>query len=331
MKLLTFLICTRDGSATLVECIAHIGRQVGISHEAFEVVIIDNGSTDDTARVALSALADLKCATKFAVESKRGKVNALLRGLRLSEAPLVAVIDDDNLLGDEFALRTVQLFSDFEHLGMVGSANTIKSENVPDWFQLSPGMYGCGSPHLFGELETVDQYRKIASHGVIAGAGSTFRKDPLLRALELDFQFSNNTFRDGRMAVTGEDTELCHLFQYCGYWFGFDKRITLQHRIHRRRLTWPYACQLSRSVGAGGPVYDAFIWMGSNYPRPCGGTWWWLAARRVRKLAKLLPRVLSKRMQPSKEALAWQSELGGLLRLCQERGAFTKKMQEMTP
>lgn len=138
MKMLTLLICTRNGSSTLPECIAHIGRQKDISHEAFEVVIIDNGSVDDTAVVAQLALAELKCATKFAIEFKEGKVNAFLRGLQLSEAPLVAVIDDDNLLGEEFAYRTTQLFSDFEKLGMVGSANTIEGENVPEWFWPAP-------------------------------------------------------------------------------------------------------------------------------------------------------------------------------------------------
>lgn len=329
MKLLTFLICTRNGSATLAECIAHIGRQQNISHDAFEVIVVDNGSTDDTAAIAQSALAGLRSTTKFAVETKEGKVNAFLRGLAMSEAPFVAIVDDDNLIGEEFAFRTTQLFADFPQLGMVGSANTLEAENVPAWFSLAPGMYGCGRPHLEGEIKTIDENRVIASHGVIAGAGSTFRKDPLVRALELGFRFSNEALRKENLTSSGEDTELCYLFQHCGYWFGSDRRITLQHRISPKRLTWPYARRLARGNGAGGTVVDAFLWMGGQDPRPSSGTWWWLAARRVRRMVTLLPGVLSNTARPSRVALSWEEQLGGLIRLCRERGAFTRKMQEM--
>lgn len=329
MKLLTFLICTRNGSSNLANCIAHIGRQTGISQESFEVIVVDNGSTDETATVAQTALAALDCTTAFVSEPREGKVYAFLRGVRASEAPYVAVIDDDNFVGEEFALRTMELFSDCNQLGMVGSVNTIDTESIPAWFLLAPGMYGCGTPHLEGLIESTGRSGTVAPGGVIAGAGSTFRKDPLLRALELGFRFSNDTRRDTRMTVTGEDTELCYLLQYCGYWFGHDPRITLRHRIDPKRLTWPYARRLSRSVGAGGPIYDAFIWMESPSSKSRGGTWWWLAARRLRKLAKLLPGMLSNRKKPSREVLQWESELGGLIRLCRERGAFTRKMREM--
>lgn len=329
MKLLTFLICTRNGASTLVDCLAHIARQKNISHDAYEVVIVDNGSVDDTAAVARSALAALKCATKYVVEPKEGKVNAFLRGVRLSEAQFIAVVDDDNLLGEEFAFRTLQLFSEFEELGMVGSSNVIDGRAIPDWFPIAAGRFGCAEPYMHGDVKKIGDDRVISSRAVIAGAGSTFRRGPLLRALDLDFSFSNDTFRGRRMAVTGEDIELCYLFQWLGYWFGFDRRITLQHRINPSRLTWPYARRLARSIGAGTPVYDAFLWLESNDSTSRNGTWWWLAARRIRRLMNALPKFAFSGKEPSRVILNWDAELGGLIRLCRERGAFTRRIQAM--
>lgn len=329
MKLLTFLICTRNGAATLAECIAHIGRQQGISHDAFEIIVVDNGSTDGSAGIARAALAELPCDTAFVVEPREGKVNALLRGVRLSAAPYVAVVDDDTMIAEGFAFRTLQLFAEFAQLGMVGSANTLEAPEMPDWFPLTAKRYACGEPYLDGEVRTIDEHRTIASFGVVPGAGSTFRKEALLRALGLGFYFWNDTVRSGGTAAGGEDLELCYLLQHCGYWFGFDRRITLRHRINPTRLTWPYARRLSRGVGASGLVFDAFIWMKSGHPVSRKGTWWWLAARRVRRLAKMLPTFLSHRKQVSREVLNWETELGGLIRLCRERGDFTRRMQEM--
>ena len=328
MKALTFLICTRNGSSVLAECIDSIGRQKGISFDAIEVVLVDNGSTDETARIGQSALARLKCATKFAVEMKEGKVNAFLRGVLLSEAQHVAVIDDDNLIEEEFALRTLQLFSHFDQLGMVGSANEIDAQDIPTWFSLARGTFACAMPHLHGEVRTIDENRAIASQGAIAGAGSTFRRDPLVRALELGFRFSNDALRRGRLA-SGEDIELCCLFQHCGYWFGFDKRIRLRHRINPARLTWSYALRMARGHGWGGPLIDGYIWMQGENPIAHKGTWWWIAARRLRRLATLLPGVLSHFRKPAKVMLLWEAELGGLIRMCRERGAFSRKVEEM--
>lgn len=325
---ISFLICTRNGAATLAECIAHIGLQTGISHDVFEVIVVDNGSTDDTKEVAHSALSALKCATKYVLEPKEGKVNAFLRGVSIAEAPLVTVVDDDNLIAEGFAFHTLQFFADFEQLGIVGSYNTIDGHDVPTWFSVAASRYGCAAPHVSGDIKAVDEYRGIASYGLIAGAGSTFRKEPLLRALELGFGFINDV-RRGKLLVGGEDLELCYLLQHCGYWFGYDRRITLRHRINPKRLTWSYARRLSRSIGASGIVMDAFIFVQSDATRPLSGTWWWLAARRVRRLVNRLPAFPIHRMRYSRELLNWDVDMGALIKLCRERGAFTRKMREM--
>jgi hypothetical protein len=246
----------------------------------------------------------------------------------LSEAPYVSIIDDDNFIGEEFAYHSIQMFSDFPHLGVIGGINTIDAENVPAWFPLAAGRFACAEPHLYGEIKPIDRHREIASHGMIAGAGSTFRKEPLLRALELGFGFVNDTLRGGAVSG-GEDLELCFLLQYCGYWFGFDRRITLRHRINPSRLTWPYARRLSRGIGECGLVFDAFIWIQSANPSPRKGTWWWLAARRVRRLATRLPTFVSHRKRFSREVLYWDTDVGALIRLCRERGALTRRMRDM--
>lgn len=329
MKQLTFLICTRNGSSSLAECIAHIGRQRGIAPKEFEVIVVDNGSTDDTAAVARSALAELRCETKFAFEPSEGKVNAFLRGLRLSEAPFVSVVDDDNLIGEEFAFHSMRFLTDFEEIGVVGSVNTLDATIIPTWFSIAAGRFACARPHLFGRVERVDQNREIASCGMISGAGSTFRKEPVLRALELGFCFLNDTLRSGKAASGGEDIELCLLLQYCGYWSGFDRRITIRHRINPKRLTWQHARRLSGGIGECGLVLDAFIWLQHDQPASASGTWWWLAARRVRRLVNRLPTFPIHRMRYSRELLNWDVDMGALIKLCRERGAFTRKMREM--
>jgi glycosyltransferase involved in cell wall biosynthesis len=279
---LSILICTRNGASTIGDAISCVGRQVLVNQDEYEVIVVDNGSTDDSSSRAAAALRTLPCHTTLVQECQEGKLKAILSGLAVSNAPLVSIVDDDNLISEEFVFRTLNMFDSFPELGMVGSVNTLIAADPPAWFSWTAGRFGCSKPWFEGKIRRIDEFRVISPSGVIAGAGSTFRKQPLVAALDGGFVFMNDTFRGRRMAVTGEDTELCVLLQTLGYWFGSDERITLRHQINPNRLNWAYARRLYRSTGAGAVAIDAFIVMSKeiqpSHLRLLRATWWWMCA-----------------------------------------------------
>src|SRR5262249_40477573 len=76
-----------------------------------ELLIVDNGSTDNTASVL--AQATREC-TKFSLrilrEERRGKANALNRGLRSAQGKIFLIVDDDVVVHPQCLIKHVESY-----------------------------------------------------------------------------------------------------------------------------------------------------------------------------------------------------------------------------
>ena len=97
----TIIICTRDRAGSLRETLASIGKCAVPSDIAAELVVIDNGSKDDTAPVVRSAgLANLP--VRYVSEPVPGLSRARNAGLQATEAEMVLFTDDDVRVPEEW-------------------------------------------------------------------------------------------------------------------------------------------------------------------------------------------------------------------------------------
>lgn len=90
--LISIVIPTRDRSALLSRCLATLARQ-STDPSTFEVIVVDDGSVDDTPRV----LADCSAPYRLRVTATPGlgPGAARNRGVELCAAPLILFLDDD--------------------------------------------------------------------------------------------------------------------------------------------------------------------------------------------------------------------------------------------
>lgn len=94
MGTVSIIICTRDRADSLRETLASIGKCLVPPDIAAELLVVDNGSTDHTARVVQEAgLANLP--VRHLVEPTPGQTHARNTGLRASTAEVVLFTDDD--------------------------------------------------------------------------------------------------------------------------------------------------------------------------------------------------------------------------------------------
>lgn len=92
---LSVIICTLNRSSLLKKCLESLSGQHCLMW-TFEVVVVDNGSTDDTKVVAESfASAGLKIRYLFEVEKRIGHTRNV--GFRASQGRYVAYLDDDTI------------------------------------------------------------------------------------------------------------------------------------------------------------------------------------------------------------------------------------------
>lgn len=112
LELLRLLLSPSDPAVSVVVPCYNAGAFVwelvetlaGQTFRAFETIIVDDGSTDETTERALSAVGAVATVIR---QPNKGPAAARNAGIRAARAPLVLVLDCDDKLAPEFLARTV--------------------------------------------------------------------------------------------------------------------------------------------------------------------------------------------------------------------------------
>lgn len=131
--LISVIVATRDRSDYLRLCLQALTRQT-LPPEAFEILVVDNGSSDDTGEV----LRDFRRSMPnlhLVREERAGLSRARNAGVQASTAELVAFTDDDAVPAPDWAerisARYAQLGAEVAVLG--GEVNPIWEAPRPEW------------------------------------------------------------------------------------------------------------------------------------------------------------------------------------------------------
>src|SRR3954454_20991642 len=90
---ISIIICTRDRAESLRATLQHVVRAAGSSTHSCEIVVIDNGSRDDTRDVVMSAGGS--AGVCYVLETSPGLSIARNRALSEVESTVLLFTDDD--------------------------------------------------------------------------------------------------------------------------------------------------------------------------------------------------------------------------------------------
>jgi glycosyltransferase involved in cell wall biosynthesis len=107
----TVIVCTRDRAASLQRCLEHIGR---LDYPDFEVLVVDNGSTDKTAQIARDYHAD------YIYVAEAGLSRARNAGALHARTEIVAYIDDDAVPQQDWLSALAREFEDPRVMAVAG-------------------------------------------------------------------------------------------------------------------------------------------------------------------------------------------------------------------
>jgi GT2 family glycosyltransferase len=112
---------------------------------AYEVLVVDNNSTDETKEVATSRL-NRSGRLKYIFEPRQGLPYARNTGIVASTAPLVAFTDDDVEVGADWVASIKRTFDEHPDVEMIGGrVRPTWPDTVPEWVtrrQLGPFALG---------------------------------------------------------------------------------------------------------------------------------------------------------------------------------------------
>ncbi len=205
---ISVVVCSCNGERTIRDTLDALER---VDYPNFEVIVVDDGSTDATADIAA------KFDVRIIKTPNRGLSNARNTGWQVADGELVAYIDDDAYPDPHWLSYLAASFRASAYVG-VGGPNLAPSGDGPiaDCVANAPG----------GPIHVLLTDRE-AEH--IPGCNMAFRRS----ALEEVGGF------DPRFRTAGDDVDMCWRLQALGGTLGFHAAAMVWH--HRRnsiRLYW---------------------------------------------------------------------------------------------
>ena len=102
--LMSVIVCTHNGSATLKECLEALQKQ---SYSNYEVIVVDDGSTDTVPEIAKAFPS-----VRYVRQDHAGLSVARNLGMRLAKGDIVCYTDDDCMADEDWLQHLVLAFDD---------------------------------------------------------------------------------------------------------------------------------------------------------------------------------------------------------------------------
>jgi GT2 family glycosyltransferase len=204
---ISVVICTYNGSKTIDQCLQSLLK---LDYPDYEVIVIDDGSTDETASIAA------KYPVRLIRTVNHGLSAARNRAMTEATAEIIAYLDDDAYVDPHWLRYLATAFQETNHQ-CIGGPNVVPPEDgfIAQCVAHSPG----GPIHV---LLTDEE----AEH--VPGCNMAIKKTTLQSIGGFDPQFR----------AAGDDVDVCWRLQNAGYTIGFHPGALVWH--HRRNSISSY-------------------------------------------------------------------------------------------
>jgi GT2 family glycosyltransferase len=197
---ISVVICTYNGAATLRECLDGVR---GLSYTDYEVIVVSDGSSDESARIA----AEYEGVRVFETP-RRGLAAARNTGMEAASGEIIAYLDDDAVPEPRWLEHLAAALADGSHAA-AGGPNVLppRSDRVAQCVANAPG----GPTHVL--LSDND-----AEH--VPGCNMAIRKAVLQEIGGFDPQFR----------AAGDDVDICWRLLDAGHRIAFSPGAVVSHR-----------------------------------------------------------------------------------------------------
>jgi glycosyltransferase involved in cell wall biosynthesis len=254
----SLLFCTRNRAEHLKACLEYIAHQNPSC--SWELVIVDNGSTDDTAKVLSEYAAKVPFRTKILYEGRPGKSRGLNLALHVTRGDIIALIDDDCYVAPDYIDRVREVFAD-PRIGFAGGrVELFDPTDFPMTIQTS----------IKRELLPPRNY---VEGGWILGANMMFRRSVLEAIGGFDLDFGPGT------PFIAEDPDAQARASFAGWWGLYTPDVVVAHH-HRRKAQ--DINELWRRYATGTGAYRMKFMLAGNTRLVFLRAWYWMLLRTLK-------------------------------------------------
>jgi glycosyltransferase involved in cell wall biosynthesis len=240
---ITVAIPTYNGESRLPRVLERLQAQINTQHIAWEILIVDNNSTDNTAKVIQEYQANWSNTypLRYCFEAEQGAAFARQRAVREAKSLLIGFLDDDNLPAPNWVEQAYSFAQTYPKAGAF-------SGQIHGDFEVTP-------PENFARIQA---FLAIREHGPTPHRfePENLRLPPAASLVVRQQAWSESvpsrptlTGKLPGVMVQGDDYEPLLYMHKAGWEIWYNPELHTDHQIPHWRLERDYLLSISRGCG----------------------------------------------------------------------------------
>ncbi len=244
---ISVIIACYNSASVIGETLLHLQNQENTANIPWEVIVIDNNCTDNTAQIALNSWKiSQQVPISIIKETKVGEASARKAGILKAKYAILSIVDDDNRVNTTWISTIYEYFQD-QKIGLIGCVGLGDFESQPPaWFNAHQHAFAIGSLYE-------GDFTDITADAIVPGAGLSVRKEIFDKLYAINWQ-PFLTGRVGNRQSAGADSEICYVTRLLGYRIYYSNQLQFKHFTKDDRISW----QRLENMFAGFGASDVF-------------------------------------------------------------------------
>lgn len=238
---LTVIICTWNRAKSLAVVLESLEASVVPESLAWEVLVVDNNSKDDTRAVCESFMARNPRRFRYLFHGTQGKTNALNAGIQDARSEILALTDDDLTVDPHWVAEIYDVFQKFDCAAVGGKIVPLWNCKKPSWITFD-GPYRHPAYGGIVNFDKGDSPVKLSA--TVVGANMGLRKSIFEKYGP--YRPDLNRIND---LLGGEDTEYCRRIIYAGECLMYAPKAVVYHPVEEYRTTRKYMRSMAFHYG----------------------------------------------------------------------------------
>ncbi len=231
----------------LPEVLDGLRQQIGLEEISWEVVIVDNNSTDNTPEVANRYAQNWRsdCQLRYILEPAPGAAIARRRGVEEAKSDLVGFLDDDNIPKEDWVMEAYKFGKEHPQAGAYGSIINPKfDEDISNLNPQTRKLLALKNPGSAAFC-----YRRNAKPRIVpAGAGCVFRKQAWQECVPKKLLLQGRKGNSKSLFGSCEDTESLYHIQNSDRWeVWHNPKMEIWHHLSAKRLEPDYLQRIAKA------------------------------------------------------------------------------------
>jgi len=241
---ISIIICTYNRAGNLQECFDCLATQETNSGFSWEVLLVDNNSSDHTKHFTEEYSTDCNFQLRYTFASQQGLSFARNHGIKESKGSFLIFIDDDIRVSKKWLQSIYNTFITYQCDAVGGRIHIESPAKLPKW--ITPDMYGFLGHQDFGDqAHPMDGYKEYPFGGNMAIRHSVIDKIGLFN---IEMGRKGEGLKKDEL-FKGEETDFFHRLKDAGGSFYYQPEALVLHKILPHQLKPSFFLTLHCNAG----------------------------------------------------------------------------------